>query len=101
MIPPGPGFAGACALALLLAGRGGSSDPAPPPVQHARADVLATAAGGIDSIAFDGGIAPGECGLAREDGGAWPLRAPSLRMPGSSPGTTRVRTRVPNTRCAP
>jgi hypothetical protein len=119
MIPPGRSFAGACALTLLLAGCGGSSDPVPPPVtppvQHARADVLATAAGGIDSIAFDGdtawlslsntattdtavvraslplradsawtGVALGECGLAREDSGAWPLRAPSLRMLGSS-----------------
>jgi hypothetical protein len=119
MIPRGRSFTGACALALLLAGCGGSSDPAPPPVappvQHARADVLATAAGGIDSIAFDGdtawlslsntattdtavvraslplrtdstwtGVALAECGLAREDGSAWPLRAPSLRMLGSS-----------------
>ena len=118
MIPRGRHVAGACALALLLAGCGGSSDPAPPPatppVQHARADVLATAAGGIDSIAFGGdtawlslsntattetavvraslplrtdsawsGVALGECGLAREEGGTWPLRAPSLRMLGS------------------
>jgi hypothetical protein len=76
--------------------------------------VLATAAGGIDSIAFSGdtawlslsntattdtavvraglplradsawsGVALGECGLAREDSGTWPLRAPSLRMLGS------------------
>lgn len=124
MIPSGRHVAGACALALLLAGCGGPDDPAAsPPVatqpttpvaQPARADVLATAAGGIDSIAFGGdsawlslsntattdtavvhaslplradsawtGVALGECGLAREDGGTWPLRAPSLRMLGS------------------
>lgn len=124
-MPSGRHVAGACALALLLAGCGGSNDPAAPtppvsaqpavPVaQPARADVLATAAGGIDSIVFEGdtawlslsnsattdtavvraalplradsawsGVALGDCGLAREDSGTWPLRAPSLRMLGS------------------
>jgi hypothetical protein len=124
MIPSRRHVAGACALALLLAGCGGSDDPAAaPPVatqptapvaQPARAEVLATASGGIDSIVFGGdtawlslsntattdtavvraslplradsawsGVALGECGLAREDSGTWPLRAPSLRMLGS------------------
>jgi hypothetical protein len=123
MIPSRRHVAGACALALLLAGCGGSGDPASPPVttqptapiaQPARADVLATSAGGMDSIALNGdtawlslsntattetavvraslplrtdsawsGVALGECGLAREDSGTWPLRAPSLRMLGS------------------
>ena len=67
MMPSGRYAAGACALALLLAGCGGSSDPAaPPPVatqptapvaQPARAEVLATSAGGMDSIVIEGGTA--------------------------------------------
>jgi len=101
MIPLRRHVAGACALALLLAGCGGSGEPAAPVAQPARADVLATSAGGMDSIAFNGdtawlslsntattetavvraslplrtdsawtGVALGECGLARDDGGA-------------------------------
>ncbi len=66
MIPPGRHVAGACALALLLAGCGGSEDPAAPPAatlptapvaQPARAEVLATSAGGMDSIVFNGDTA--------------------------------------------
>jgi hypothetical protein len=120
MIPPGRSFAGACALALLLAGCGGANDPgAPPPVATqpaapaARADVLATSAGGMDSIVFgdaaawlslsntattDAAVLRAALPLRADstwsgvalgecglarEDGSWPLRAPSLRMLGS------------------
>jgi hypothetical protein len=110
----------AAALALLLAGcgggggNGGAGMPTPPVAQTTRVDLLASAARGIESIAFDGDtayaalsnssgegtavlktalplradarwtdVALGACALPKSDGGM-PLRAPGLRMLGST-----------------